>query len=294
LTLFIDAVADYLRKDLSPVPALVGSSEPDGVPQLPAVALSVVNVTSPHPGIGAVPRDEARGALAMTTRVDLARPYLDYPGERVALLTAEGGNPERPILQLPHGAIVRHDGTQQLPFTGQDLTVAVGGRNPPRLTVVGAPPGPNDVRPDPITGQLHFGAALPAKGALVVTYFVGSWSVRSERLAGDLQIDVFARDAAGADALSRGCEASLAPDRSRRIAGLRSLAATGWGTLGALDALSRRRSLTYRFDYEHEEPVVLSGGGPIRRLHVTSSLGPVHGPPDQTDQFDVTRRESSK
>jgi len=66
LTLFIDAVADYLRKDLSPVPALIGSSEPDAIPQLPAVALSLVNVTSPHRGIGAIPRNEARGALAVT------------------------------------------------------------------------------------------------------------------------------------------------------------------------------------------------------------------------------------
>ncbi len=285
LSLFIDAVGDYLRADLAPSPPAIGSSEPDLVPQLPAIALSLSNVTRPHPGVGATPRAEARGALAMTTTVDLAAAYLDFPGERVELLT-DG----RKSLQLPHGGIVRKDATQEMPFTALDLTVAVAGRTPPSFTVVKAAPGANDVLPDPITGRLRFGAALPTKGKLVATYFVGRWSVRTERLAGDLRVDVFARDSAAADALSRRCEASLAPDRARRMAGLRSLVPTAWGTLGGFGALAQRRSLAYRFEYEHEDPVVLTSGGPIQRLHVTSSLGPQ----DSIDQFDVIRRESSK
>lgn len=283
LSLFIDAVADYLRGDLAPTAPAVGGSEPEAVPQLPAIALSVANVTSPHRGIGSTPRGEVRGALAMTATVDLAAPYLDTPGERVVLVT-DGGR----TLQLPHGAIVGSDGTQEMPFDAADLTVTIAGKSP-GFTVVKGPPGANDVLPDPVTGQLHFGATLPTKGKLVATYFVGSWSVRAERLAGDLKLDVFAKDVAAADALSRRCETSLASDRSRRIAGLRQLAPAAWGTLAA-SGLSQRRSLTYRFDYEHEEPVVVTSGGPIRRLHVTASTGAK----DKPDQFDVIRRESSR
>src|SRR4051812_11675994 len=117
LSLFIDAVADYLRGDLAPTAPTVGGSEPELVPQLPAIALSVVTVTSPHRGIGATPGGDVRGALAMTATVDLAAPYLDLPGERVALVTDAGKT-----LQLPHGAIVRgQDGKQEMPFGAADL-----------------------------------------------------------------------------------------------------------------------------------------------------------------------------
>jgi len=285
LTAFVDVVGAYLREELSPKPPLVGDIEPDGPAQLPAVTLSLTGVTTPHRGVGAVPRPTLTGALLRTAAIALDAAYLDFPDGRLPLLSGQ-----RKILQLPYGAIVREDGTQQTPFRPTDLTVALRApAGPKAFKVVGSAPKPGQVRPTPATGELVFGSALPAKGTLDVSYFVGMWEVRSEHYAGELRVDAFADAAQDADALSRRVEAALAPDRTRRIAGLRLLAPTACGTLAQTAGGARRRSLTYRFDYEREEPVVVTGGGPIKRAHVTSTLSV--DPTGSTEEFDATRKE---
>lgn len=284
LTAFVDAVGEHLRAELSPRPPLVGGTEPDGPGQLPAVTLSLAAVTSPHPGVGAVPLGEMTGALAVSVAIALGAAYLDFPDGRMPLLSAD-----RKVVQLPHGAIVRRDGTQQSPFDGHDLTVVRKGDGGPKsYTVVAAAPRATQVRPTAVTGQLVFGRALPAKGSMEVSYFVGTWEVRFEHFAGELHVDAFALVADEADALSRRVEAALAPDRSRRIAGLRRLAPTGWGPLSLSGTGTVRRSLAYRFDYEREEPVVVTAGGPLQRVRVTSTLSV--GGTESSDQFDVTRK----
>lgn len=286
LSVFLDAVGDHLRKDLSPpAPALIGGSEPVGPAQLPAVTLSVAGVSSPHPGIGHTPRAAASGALAMSATIDLAAPYIDFPDGRALLLA-----PPRKVLQLPHGGIVPGDGTREPRFVGVVLTDAAGKKK--TFKVVNTAPRPGEVRPDQVTGQLTFGSPLPAKGKIDASYYVGTWEVRSERFAGDLRLDAFAGDASAADSLSRRLEASLAPERSRRIAGLRTLAPTAWGPLGQVAAETLRRSLIYRFEYEREEPVVVTSGGPIERVQVTATSSV--GETDDIDKFDVTTREGSR
>ena len=228
--------------------------------------------------------------------------------------------PDRKGLQLPHGSLVRRTGENQPPFAGPtpavgttpaspgDITVALVVDRKPTVTfkvVPGAPSttatNPPEVQvADPVLGQLRFGVGLPAAGRIDASYFIGSWDVRSERFAGDLRVDAFARDVATVDGLSRRLEASLSPDRVRQIAGLNKLTATSWGPLvkGQLGAGrllgpdTRRRSLTYHFDYEREEPVVVSAGGPIQRVRVQSTLSV--GPQGATNQFDVITREGSR
>ena len=285
LTAFVDVVGAYLREELTPQPPLVGEVEPDGPAQLPAVALSLAAVTTPHRGVGAAPRPTVTGALARAAAIALDAPYIDFPDGRFLLLTGQ-----RKVLQLPYGAIVRRDGTQQAPFGPLDLTVAIRATPPSKpFRVVDAAPKAGQVRPTPTTGELVFGAALPVKGILDVSYFVGMWEVRSEHFAGELRVDAFAGAAQDADALSRRVEAALAPDRARRITGLRLLVPTACGTLAQTASGARRRSLTYRFDYEREEPVVVTAGGPITRAHVTSALSA--DPAGSTEQFDATRKE---
>ena len=110
LAAFLDAVTDYLKADLSPAPALVGGAEPDGPQQLPALTLSLAGVTSPHPGVGSTPSAPRQGALATAVIVNLATPYLDFPDGRLELVSA---STDRKTLQLPHGGLVRNDGTRQ-------------------------------------------------------------------------------------------------------------------------------------------------------------------------------------
>lgn len=290
LSAFLDAVSGYLGRALAPsAPASIGGAEPDGPAQLPAVTLSLAGVTSPHPGVGATPRAPATGALATSAVIDLAAPWIDFPDGR-AMLLLEGGT----VVQLPHGAIVDTDGEQALPFEPKDLTVTRTIPDLPTVTyvVVDKPPAKDrpELRADPVTGRLTFGAALTAPGKIEARYFVGAWEVRSERFAGDLRIDAFAGDAAATEQLSRRIELALGRDRLAAIAGLRRLSQTGWGPLGPAVGLpsARCRSLAYRFEYEREEPVVLQSGGPIGRVTVRSSAA------GAGETFDVTTREGSR
>jgi hypothetical protein len=284
VTLFLDAVSQYLRSDLSPAPALLGGTEPGGPKELPAVTLSLPSVATAHPGIGATPRAEVTGALQVSASIDLAAPYLDVAGERVQLLT--GG---RTRLQLPHGTIVRADGTSQMPFAKADLAVSLtpsGGSKQTYTVISRAPTLATEVQPEPLSGTLRFGTALPTSGRVDATYWIGTWELRAQRFSGELRIDAFASDGPATDELSRRLEASLAPDRSRRIQGLHSLVPTAWGPVSRFDPSSLRRSLTYRFEYEREDPVIPTSGGPIGRVSVTASTDAA----GSTTRFDVTRK----
>lgn len=276
----VDAVRQHLETALMPDPPAIGAAYPAEAGDLPTVSLSLSDVGQRLVSVGRLPRPTQKGALRIVTELDLADPVARFPDETVQLLSSD-----RRELQIPHGAIVRSDGTNIRPFAAEDLRVEVGGTV---LTVVDAAPSAGQVRPEPDTGELRFGAPLPATGSLELGCFVGQWDVRSERYQGVLAVEAFAADADAVDALTRRLEAALGEDAWGGVAGLRRLAPLQLGPIvpdsdAAGGAGARRRRLTYGFDYELIEPVVLAGGGIIASVAVDSVYGDEH--------FDVKRRE---
>ncbi len=259
----VDALAAHLSASILPPPALVGGASPVVLGDLPALTVAVADVVVAHPGVGRLPRSTVEGALRVDTQIALADPVIRDGAETVELLSAD-----RRMLQLAHGGVVRADGLPDLPFAPGDLAVVVAGVP---VAVVPSPPGPGQASLEPLAGVLTFQDPLPAAGTLALGYFVGRWDVEVERFAGEITVDVVAADAAGVDALTRQVEAALGPHAWRGVAGLQDLQPIAIGRVVAPDATAgpgRRRTLTYRFDFERIVPAVRTSGGPIRTLAV--------------------------
>jgi len=275
LAAVVDALAERLRSGLPPA-TRVGDTTPTAA-EVPAVTVAVRDAGTPLPGVGRTPRGTRRGALQVTAAVDLADPVVELDGDRVPLLSED-----RRTLTLPHGQLVRADGTDDTPFDDEDIT-ASGAGGP--FSVVAGDPQPGEVRPDPVTGTLRFGAPLPATGTVTVTYHLGQWDVRTLRYAGTVDVAASAADAAATAALARQIGTLLDrphPDFAR-------LQPTAWGAvaLAVPDAdTPATQVLSYAFDFEREEPSLPSGGGLIRTVDVLVQRDAT------TQQFLVTREGS--
>src|SRR5829696_1551235 len=159
----ISALQSHLEAALGDEPPTIGAAEPGASTELPAVVLSLSDVGQRLVSLGRQPRPTETGALRIDTELDLADPVARFPDENVRLLSDD-----RRVLQIPHGAIVRADGTPTRPFGAEDLTVEVGGN---AVAVVDETPAAGQVRPEPDTGELRFGSALPATGRLELGCF---------------------------------------------------------------------------------------------------------------------------
>jgi hypothetical protein len=284
---FLSSVASYLSSaGLSPAPALAGIAEPESSGDLPALVLSLESTARANPGLGE--RGELmRGALAVQARIDLANPVLPEDPDFVLL------DATRRVLILPHGGLVRRDGSEpgDAPLAAADLTVLVAGA--PR-TVVTSAPGAGEVRGDPRVGTLTFGDALPAAGIVSASYFLGQWEQRLERISGTLRLDVCAANAADAIALSNGAVDALLDPRAR--ATIRRLLGLQVQSLGSVAAptpapVSRRRTARFSFTFEREVNRPDSSGGVISRIPVTAQQGDGGTPPalvpDGTEHFTI-------
>ncbi len=276
LAAVVDHLTERLVDGLGTGPA-VGDTAPETA-TLPAVTLAIGEVTNRLAGVGRVPRGTRDGALAVTIAVDLANPVLDLGGgETLVLVPAD-----RRSLVLPHGPLVRADGTPDDPFTGADLTV----RDVATWAVVAAPPAGRQVRPDVDAGLLHFGEALPSTGTLQVGYFIGLWDTTVTRFQGRLEVRMTA-DRADLPALTRKVADLLSrPDAALRLAPL------SWGSTtrpppGELAAAARGQELTYLFDAEVEQALLTSGGGVIADVAVT--LRAAENGETRTESFDIVR-----
>ena len=279
LAALTDAFATYLESVIEPAPALVGATYPSVSTDLPAVVISCTGARQQLRGIGRLPAPSATGALRVTDTVDLANPVATFPDAVVTLLSGD-----RKTLTLLHGPLVAADGTDTT-FGASDLDVKVGATV---FSVVEGAPGAGQVQPDPDLGVLHFGAALPATGALTASYFVGEWEVRTERYQGTLLVETFAGDATAVDTLSRAVEAALLEPSGSGPVGLNEIEPTSWlpiDAAGATRASARGRALAFTFDYELVEPHVGAGGGLISTVSVNSTFGAEH--------FDVQREGST-
>lgn len=272
---FLDGVRQFLEAALSPAPPLIGDGYPVDDDQLPAVAISLSEITEPLRGVGRLPAPTLTGALAVETTLDLANPVVTFPDEVVRLLSDD-----RKTVFLAHGPLVREDGTATQPWGAGDIHVTVGATS---FAPVEGAPGAGEVQVDPDLGQLGFASALPNAGTLRIDSFVGEWEVRTARYEGLLALEVFAADLAGVDALSRQIDTAF---EEPAIAGLQQLSPASWGPVGVSDeqrAGSRGRALTYRFDYELIEPRLAAGGGLITQISVRPTPG---------EQFELTREGS--
>jgi hypothetical protein len=115
---------------------------------------------------------------------------------------------------------------------------------------------------------------------VAVTYHLGQWDTTTERVSGDLSVEVTAADPAALASLSRQTAAAL--DGS--IPAFPRLTPAGWGAAVPPrhgPDTARSQVLSYRFDFENEEPSLQSGGGVIRTVAVA-----IHRD-GSTEQFDV-------
>lgn len=264
-TALISALAAYFARPglLAPVPASAGAAEPIAVAELPSIVVSLPEVRRLGAGLGE--RASAMtGALPVSVEIALANPVLpSEPGFN--LLSAD-----RLTLVLPHGGWVKADGSLG-PIAGADLQVAVGGA---ARTIVNAPPGALEVRPDAPVGTLLFGAPLPGAGSVQATYFVGQWERRMTPIAGRLALDVRAAAAVDVDALSSALLDAM-DDAEQLPVGLRKLALQSLAPIGRADvqlAGSRGRTLNYSFEFEHQIDRPDSSGGVIRRIPIGTRL----------------------
>jgi len=257
---FLQAVATYLGgAGLAPAPASIGIAEAAGPNELPAIVLSLEATARTGNGLGQRAALITDGALPWQASIDLANPVL--PEEPTFSLL----NAARTVLTLPHGGLVRQDGSPG-PLTAADLTVTVAGVARP---VVAGPPVNDQVSADPLVGQLTFATTLPPAGVVLVSYVLGQWEQRLTRIAGTLRVDTCAAAAADAGTLGgRVVDALLAPAARAGIRRLLSIALTALSSVGAVEQPVglRRRNARFAFTFEHELNRPESSGGLILRV----------------------------
>jgi len=284
LTAVVDAIAAHLAATLPPPSPAVGPTQPATGADLPAVAISVTRAEQPLPALGRTPVSVMTGALRVETSIDLADPVLHLPGEDVSLLS-----PDRRVVHLPHGSVVRADGIGDHPFGTGDLLVRVG---PTTFPPVAGVPSAAQVQLDAQAGILQFLNVLPAAGTLELGYFIGAWEVRTERHQGEVEVEVFAASGAVAADLSAAVDAVLTRDPIPVATGLRRVEPLGLGPITVapavlgLAATSRSRVLRYRFSFERIDPVIQTSGGPIVRVDVAGTTAATPDPP-VTEAFTV-------
>lgn len=273
---FLDAVTTYLSgAGLSPAPASIGVAEPGAAADLPSVTLSLEGCARERTGIGKKRANERKtGILPRTATIDLESATLaDDPSFSLI-------DEARKILILPHGGLVRADGTEGS-LLAADLTVTVDAGGPPSTpTVVAGPtPAAGQVSASASDGVLAFGAALPPSGTVTVTYFLGAWEQELIRIHGTLRIDVCAAAAAQAHAVSDQVATALLADRARgairRLYEIHLSAVSSIAPFALTSTVNAsRRSARFGFLYEHEINTPDSSGRVIKTIPVKSEFFP--------------------
>lgn len=263
---FLASVASYLSGlALTPEPKSVGVVEPAGATELPAVVLSLEESSRPRIGLGDM-GSVITGALPWTARIDLANPRL--PEDPSFSLLSE----DRLRLTLPHGGLVRSDGSEGA-LGPSDLTVTVAGV---AYTVVAGSPGAHQVSADPTVGVLTFGEPLDTSGMVEAAYFLGQWERRVERLQGVLRVDTCTGAGPQAVQLSDAVvEALLGPGARTAVARLLSIQLRSLGSVGVpgeAPLRARRRTARLGFEFERDVDRPESSGGVIRQIPLVASV----------------------
>lgn len=265
-TEFLRIITDHLQNNagLSPAPATVGISDPVAAAELPAIVLSLARIRQLGKGLGE--RSQlVTGALSWTATIDLANPVL--PEEPSFRLLSQ----DRKELVLPHGGLVRSDGSDGS-LTATDVSINVNGT--PRPLVASNPTG-NQVVVDPLVGRLIFATALPPDGSLIANYFLGQWEQRVSRIAGLLRVTIRDTNPATVSDLSGAVANALQPPSALAIAGIQQMDLMKLGSIRAPEealAKSRARDLLFSFEFERKINRPESSGGIIQRIPITANF----------------------
>lgn len=260
VTMVADRLAAAGIPGLPPVDALAPGAPGD----VPRITVSIEGAVPAVRGLGEVPGPPQTGALRVETSVDLADPRIHPGGETVELLSGD-----RRTLQLPHGAVVRADGTDTPPYATADLTVRLGATT--FTPVTAGAPSATQVLLDVGSGELRFADPLPATGSVLLGYFVGLWEITVERFAAAMYLDIAHAVPAEHAALTVAVEAALGREHWPATAGMRQIqpvALSAATPIAGLPAGTRTRRLTYAIDVERITPVIRTSGGPIAAVAV--------------------------
>jgi hypothetical protein len=151
-----------------------------------------------------------------------------------------------------------------------DIAVTVAGA---ARTLVAANPQAGQFVVDGLTGQLSFGAALPAAGEVVANYHLGQWERRTFLIAGELAVTVRASEPADVATLTAAIGRALAGPN--RLSGLKRLSLLAIGAIEpGQENLGDTRGQTarYAFEYEHIANAPASSGGVIQTTPITTKL----------------------
>ena len=264
---FLRVISEYLQTQagLVPAPKTVGVADPVAVAEMPAVVLSLKRVRGIGSGLGERSKLITDSVLPWEATIDLAHPVL--PEEPTFRLLSEDSRE----LVLPHGGLVRADGSQG-PLGPTDLKVTVDGAS---REVVTQTPTATQVRADPLVGRLFFGAALADTGLVKANYFLGQWEQRTSRIQGTLRVVVRDPTLATVRDLSASVVDALQPPRSSGIKGLHGMGLEMLGSIQPPDSNlvnSRGRVALFSFEYELEINRPESSGGIILRIPVKDNL----------------------
>lgn len=263
---FLDILVQHLDGPdvLDPPPETIGFAVPDQVNDMPSVVLWLEKVHHTGRGLGERNMVIVDGMLSWDSTIDLSDPVLPSDPSLVLL------TPDRLQLTLPHSGLVKSDGTRG-PLTPSDIEVTVDGA---LRAVVSDSPGADEVAADPLTGVLTFGAALPGTGDVSASYFLGQWEQRVQQIAGELVIDVMARDAVDVSDLSRTVLAALSSPVAvdPQIKGLRVSELSRIGLPDNNNHNVRTRTLRLTFEFERVVDVPEVSGGIIRHVPIAGEV----------------------
>jgi len=246
---------------LSPAPKLIGVVEPIDATELPALVVSIEQSQRLGNGLGERAVLVTQGALPWQAQINLANPVL--PADPTFSLLS----PDRLRLTLPHGGLVRVNGSSGS-LGAADIQVLLNGA--PR-TLVSGPPAAGEFSADALSGTLTFGDALPTTGNVQANYFLGQWEQRLVRSSGLLRLAVLAADAAAVQGLSDTILDRVGDAPTAVLPGLSQFGVAEIGSIGAADAPlvnARRRIVRFRFEFEQEINVPDASGGIIQRIPV--------------------------
>lgn len=287
LSAVVTMVADRLAAASIPGLPMVDALAPAAIAELPRITVSTADAVAAARGLGEVPGPPQTGALRVDTGIDLSDPVLHSAGETVDLLS-----PDRRTLQLPHGAVVRADGSDTPPYTTADLTVRLGATT---FTPVQQAPVAGQVGLDIPSGAVTFASPLPGSGTLELGYFVGLWEITVERFAATMYVDVAHNDPDSHTMLTTAVEAALTRDQWPAEAGMRAIRPVALSAaiqIAGLVGYARTRRLTYHIEVERIQPVIRTSGGPIAVVavdHLALDFPP-DGPVEQpAERFSLER-----
>lgn len=267
---FLDNLRGFLGEGITTSQPTVGTVLPHAAEEIPAVTLSMSQLDCATVGVGGSPGKMVQGVMPVSLTLDLANPVITFPGNETVNLLSE----DRMNLQIPHHPLVDNDGSSPEYLQQSDVSVTVDAVD---LAVTQTEPESGQCRLSGTTGVMELGTPLGVSGELIVFYRIGQWETQITRCSGLLQVDVFGQDTTATESLSNEVAALLSQNLQEIMNGLTRLSPVTWGAIekpAVPKGNTMRRTLCYSFNFDHEQSVLGTGGGPIRVIDVSSEMGP--------------------